>query len=204
MATGDSAGQPGETTHLGLSELNKASAKAGGTWVVDALRPVEDNYEYTWQGKARQGTNFIVTLVSSADPNQYCQAHFKKSKQNGSKYALAIKAIKHGARFIMSKVGFVEDAKLAYISCPLKVVVDLSSTKMDACVDSPNSAVQPAPTATIAGSVDLTGNQFFDVTALVQEVQEIRQHGNNRSSFVVKIYDGSLDNDTQKIKAMPL
>jgi len=94
--------------------------------------------------------------------------------------------------------------KLAYVSCPLKVVVDLAATKMDACVEAPDSAVQPAPTATIAGSVDLAGNQFFDVTALIQEVEEIRQHANDRSSFVVKIYDGSLDNDTQKVKAMPL
>ena len=100
--------------------------------------------------------------------------------------------------------GFLEDAKLAYVSCPLKVVVDLSSTKMDICVQTPDSAVQPAPTATIAGSSNLAGNQFFDVTALIQEVQEIRQHANNRSSFAVKIQDGSLDHDTQKVKAMPL
>ena len=104
----------------------------------------------------------------------------------------------------MSKVDFFEDAKLAYVSCPLKVVVDLSSTKMDACVDVPRSAVQPAPTATIAGSAGLAGNRFFDVTALVQEVQDVRQHANNRSSFVVKIYDGSLDPDTKKVKVMPL
>ena len=86
---------------------------------------------------------------------------------------------------------------------PLKIVVDLSSTRMNACVEAPSSAVQPAPIATIAGSVGLAGNQFFDVTALVQEVQDVYHHNNNRSSFVVKIYDGSLDNNTNKIKAMP-
>ena len=190
-----SAEQPGRATHLPLSELNKASAKTGGTWVVDAFRPVEEKYEYTWQGRPRQGANFIVTLVSTADPSNYCQAHLKKTTKNAEKYTQVINKIKHGARFIMSKVGFVEDAKLAYVSCPLKVVVDLFSTKMDACVDAPDSAAQPAPTATIAGSVNLAGNQFFDVTSLIQEVQEIRQHANNRSSFAVSIFDGSLDND---------
>ena len=104
----------------------------------------------------------------------------------------------------MSKVGFVEDAKAAYVSCPLKHVVDLSNTRMASCIGAGNSAVQPAPTATVAASINLGTNQFFDVTALIQVVQETRQHDNNRSSFVVRIHDGSLDNDTQKVKAMPL
>ena len=105
---------------------------------------------------------------------------------------------------MMSNVAFVDDAKAAYVSCPLKFVVDLSKTKMDACVGSSDSAVQPAPTATVAGSIDLGTNQFFDVTALIQEVSEVREHDNNRSSCFVKIYDGSLDSETQKVKLMPL
>ena len=104
----------------------------------------------------------------------------------------------------MSKVCFAEDAKSRYISPPIKHVVDLSKTKLDACIEASDSAVQPAPTATVAGSTNLGTNQFFDVTALVQEVHEIRKHENNRSSFVVSIHDGSLDNDTKKVKAMPV
>ena len=33
----------------------------------------------------------------------------------------------------MSKVCFLEDAKPAYVSCPLTAVVDLAKTKMDTC-----------------------------------------------------------------------
>ena len=199
-----SAAQPATISHLSLSVLNKASAKTGGTWDMYMCRPFEDKYEYTWQGKPRQGTNFLCTLVSAENPSLYCQAQFKKTSVNGTKYQQAVDAFKHGTRYVMSKVVLVEDAKLAYVSCPVKHVVDLSKTKMDACIEAPNSAVQPAPTATIAGSIDLGSNQFFDVTALIQEVQETRQHENNRSSFVARIYDGSLDGDTQKVKAMPL
>ena len=202
-----SAEQPEPQKHLPLSELNKASAKTGGSWVVDAFRPVEDKYEYTWQGKPRHGINFLVTLVSAEDPSQYCQAQFKKNSSNGAKYEQTKRAIEQGRRFVnfvMSNVCFVHDAKLAYVSSPLKVVVDLSSTKMDTCVDTPSSVVPPAPTATIAGSAGLAGNQFFDVTALIQEVLDIQEHSNNRSSFVVKIYDGSIDRDTKKVKVMPL
>ncbi len=72
--------------------------------------------------------------------------------------------------YIMSKVALVEDAKLAYVSCPVKHVVDISKTKLDLCVEAPHSAVQPAPTATIAGSIGLGGNQVFDITVFIQEV----------------------------------
>ena len=198
-----SAAQPANA-HLPLSLLNKASVKTGGTWDVYACRPFEDKYNYKWHGQARQGTNLVCTLVAAEDPSEYCQAQFKKTSQNGAAYQQAVKAFKPGARFVMSNVGFAEDAKAAYVSCPLKTVVDLSKTKMDPCAEASGSAVQPAPTATVAGSVNLENNQFFDVTALIQEVHETRQHNNNRSSFVVNIYDGSLDNDAQKVKTMPL
>ena len=200
-----SAEQPANPySHLPLSLLNKASARTGSTWEVVVSRPFEDKYEYKWQGKPRQGSNLICNLVSAQDPSQYCQAQFKKTAQNATAYEKAMKTSKPGGRFVMCNVGFVEDAKAAYVSCPLKMVVDLSKTKMDPCAEAPDSAVQPAPTATVAGSVNLASNQFFDVTALIQEVHETRHHENNRSSFVVDIYDGSLDIDTQKIKTMPL
>ena len=202
-ASNVNAEQLGENK-LALALLNKASIKTGGTWDVYIWRPFEDKYEYTWQGKTRQGTNFLCTLVSADDPRQYCQAQFKKTSQNGAKYQQALNAYKHGARFLMSKVGLVEDAKVTYVNCTLKNVVDLSKTKMDNCIGTLNSAVQPAPTATVAASINLGTNQFFDVTALIQHVQETRQHENNRSSFVVNIQDGSLDNEAQKVKAIPL
>ena len=125
-----SAAQPGKA-HLVLQMLNPASVKTGGTWDVHVRRAFEDKYEYTWQGKARQGTNFGCTLVSQEDSRQYCQAQFKKTSQKVAKYQQAVKAYKPDGRFVMPKVAFVEDAKAAYISCPLKMVVDLSKTKMD-------------------------------------------------------------------------
>ena len=199
-----SAAQPAATNFLPLAQLNKASVKVGGEWSVVAFRPIEDNYQYTYQGKARQGTNFVVILVSTDDARQYCQAQFKKNSKNAAKYEQVKKTIEHGRRFVMSRVNFVDDAKLAYVSCSLKIVVDLCSTKMDACVETISSVVQPVPTASIAGSADVEGNQFFDVTALVQEVSDVTEHSNNRSSFVTKIYDGTLDPENKKVKVMPL
>jgi hypothetical protein len=187
-----------------LSLLSPASVKTGGVWDVHICRATEDIYEYKYQGKDRTGTTFICILVSPEDPREYCQAQIKKTSSNGGKYLSVVKACKQGARFEMSAVAFSEDAKAAFVSCPLKKVVNLEKTKMDICIAPLDLAVQPAPTATIAGSVGLGNNQCFDVTALVQEVQDIRQFANNRSAFTVRIYDGSIDKDTQKVKAMQL
>ena len=154
--------------------------------------------------KNRQGTNFICCLVSPENQNWYCQAQFKKTAGNATKYEQALKMFTKGARFVMSKVVFADDAKAAYVSCPLKMVVDLSKSKLDSCVDGSDSAVQPAPTTTVAGSDGLRSNQFFDITVLVIDVGDVREHDNNRSSFVVQVHDGSLDKDTQKVKTMPL
>ena len=156
------------------------------------FHPVEDTYEYKWKGQPRTGTNFIVLLVSAHDPRQYIQAQFKKTAQNTQKYQQLVHSCTNGALFAMSAVGFVEDAKAAYISCPLKRVVDLAKTKMDTCIAPPDGAVQPAPIASIAGSSNIGTNQFFDVTALILEVDSIRNFPNNRSAFVVKIQDGSI------------
>ena len=76
-----SAEQPAKA-HLELSLLNKASAKTGGTWEVYMWRVFEEKYDYTWQGKPRQGTNLLCTLVNPQDPRQYCQAQFKKTSKN--------------------------------------------------------------------------------------------------------------------------
>ncbi len=63
----------------------------------------------------------LCTLVSADDPRHYYQAQFKETLPNGVKYQQTLDAYKHGARFIMSKVGLVEDAKTAYVSCPLEM-----------------------------------------------------------------------------------
>ena len=201
----DSAEQPVEATHLRLSELNSANAKTGGYWVVDAFRPAEDNYEFLWEGRRRYVTNLVVTLLAADDRSQYCQAYFMKHWWNDSKYEQAKKTIEHGKRFIMSQVSFVQTSRPAVVSCPLKLIVDLSRTTMVSCADTPDKNVQPAPTATIASSTSFVDRQFFDVTAVVQEVQAIRRDAStNRCSFAVKIYDGSVDPDTKELSVMAL
>ena len=163
-----------------------------------------DTYEYKWNEKPRTTTILLMTLVDAQDPRQYCQAQLKKNSKNEKMFEEAVRKYKDGTRFEMSRVGFADDAKLAFVSCSLKIVVDISKTKMDPSDGASDSAVQPAPTASVAGSSSLGTNQYFDLTALIQKVGETSQHDNNRFSLVVMIHDGSEDKDIRKVKAMPL
>ena len=114
----------------------------------------------------RQGENFVVTLICAQDPTNYCYGHLKKTPGNASKHANALKKFKNGTRFVMSRVGFVTDAKTAYVSSPLKDVVDLVKTQMDAVLQGRPSAAQPVPSASIAGSSEIKANQCFGVIAV--------------------------------------
>ena len=66
----------------------------------------------------------MCTLTCAQDKTKYCHAHLKKTTTNTAKHTDALKIFQNGARFVMSKVGFVEDVKRSYVSCPLKHVVE--------------------------------------------------------------------------------
>ena len=104
MVTTRASAEKPSGAHLALPMLNKASVKTGGTWEVIVWNPIVDKYDYTWQGKIRQGTNFLCNLVSPDDRTCYLQAQFKKTSTNGTKYQEALETYVTGARFVMSTV----------------------------------------------------------------------------------------------------
>ena len=101
----------------------------------------------------------MCTLTCAQDKTKYCHAHLKKTTANAAKHAAALQKFQNGARFVMSKVAFVTDAKTAYVSAPLKQIVDLAKTRMDPVLQGQPSAAQPVPTSAIAGSSELGANQ---------------------------------------------
>ena len=201
-AAATSAEQP-VARPLGIGELSKNSVRTGATWDILIYNPFEDTYKYQWGKDERSTTVLLLTLVDAADPTQYCQGQFKKNNKNQTQYADAVKKFTHGTRFLMKKVHFDENAKTQFNSCTLKAVVDLSKTVMDPS-DGADSAAQPVPTASIAGSSGLGTSQYFDVTAVIQSVGSTTTHDNNRSSLVVYIHDGTQDKEKKKVTAMPL
>jgi hypothetical protein len=143
-------------------------------------------------------------LVDTRNHAAYCQGQFKKNKGNAAKFQLTTKALQHGKRYTMKNVVLVEGNETRFLHSTVRHLVDLSKTTLELCVEGENCSIQPDPAATVAACSDVTGSTNFDVTALIQEVLPTMPHQNNRSSFVVKIFDGSCDSKTNKVKAMPL
>ena len=200
------AAQPAKSDTSSLKELNTASVIAGGCWTVVVCNPIEDTYEYTWQGKQRTGAQFVITLVSPQNPEAYCLAQFRKTLSNTKQYNEAVKKVVDQTSFQMSKVAFVESAKTQYVNTPIKLVVNLALTKMETVLlGCPKaSAVQPCPPHSVAMCSFLDNQQFFDVTALVQDTSDVRGVGNDRQCFSINIIDGTVDKSTNKIKVLPL
>ena len=183
--------------------LNSSSGKTA-TFDVIACCPRDEEYEYTWGNSTKKGHNTLCMFVDARNYGAYCQGQFKKTKNNTVKFQQNQKALQHGNRYKMKNISLVEGNETKYIHSTVRHIVDLSKTELEQCVEGANTAVQPDPAATIAACSDLTAATNFDVTALIQEVLPTIPHQNNRSSFVVRIYDGSCDSKTNKVKAMPL
>ena len=91
----------------------------------------------------------------------------------------------------MSNVKFQTTKAQEYSHTPLKCVVNLASTTFDPRMSKTDGeCVQPQPSMTLCSINDLTQNQRSDVTALVEEFQEVPQSlKNNRVKRVIKLID---------------
>ena len=97
----------------------------------------------------------------------------------------------------MSNVGFAQDVLLAYVSSPLKIVVDLSKTEMDSCIGASGSAAQPAPTATVAGSVNPGTNQLATFASTTTGFPELENAGTIWHCSWVRITEPSEGQSTK-------
>ena len=61
--------------------------------------------------------------------------------------------------------------------------------------------IQPQPSMTLFDINELTQNQRFDVTALVEEVDEPQSTKNSRSRQSIKLIDNALDRENALLLA---
>ena len=188
-AASGSAGQP---VSLPLRELNKRSGQFG-TWIVVIRQAQVDEYEYQWEGQKRNGKTFSCILVSIDDPCEYCIGQMKWTKKDDAKFRSIQKKLADGLSFTMTKVSVINDAKKQYINSPIQVVVNVGGTHFNPLLHSKDSAdgcdTYPEPPATIADCSLLTTQQFFDITALVKTVSEVRSVKDNRIAFDADIIE---------------
>ena len=92
--------------------------------------------------------------------------------------------------FRMRDVKFQTATAQEYLHTPQKFVVNQNTTKFDPLMSrAQGEVVQGQPSMTLSEINDLTQNQRFDVTALVEQVGDPRPAKNNRVRRVVKIID---------------
>ena len=180
-----SAGQPAKLVQEepSLEEMNKASMRAGAQWTVVIFDPRVEEYEYKWQGQKRKGTNLVCNIVSLKDQRHYCQGRFRKTQKTGPDFDTAAKKYIEGGTFVMSEVVSVDNARPQYNNAPMKVVVDLNMTKMEAAAASTRapSAVQPAllqqPKMSSIGDVHRWLAEEHVATCTNTDAQRIREAG---------------------------
>ena len=172
---------PSESTsaaeHLPLRELTPQSGGIG-TWLLQvAEEPRVREYEYTWSGKSCKGKRFEMILLSP-ESGSYCMGQYKRRgpvKTSDKEFDHNVERFKVATTWCASKVSLAKE-KPCYISSPLKIMIDLNSTKMDPVLQSIHKMPsEPTPLDTLHTILMCPQHQRVDVTALVENVSEVRE-----------------------------
>ena len=201
----DSAAKPAT---LSLTELSQRSASIG-TWQVGVFHPITNKYHYFWEGKRRNNVNFCCYLVSANDQSHYCLAEAKPDKAGDEKSLKPITdKFTAGVFFNISNVSLVKDVKKQYTNTPIQLSVNLRSTKATPVLQSLGNVAEPAPQSSIADAMDITVDQQFDVTALIQSMSEQKAggayQGIERKRVELILVDGSKMASSGKTARLPL
>ena len=101
------------------------------------------------EGKKRETTAWRCTLVDAADPTQYCMGEFKLTTRNKDAFDKHVKTHVQGAQLVMSNISPVEGSKTQYMSCSVRVNVNMASTTLTGIFGASSDA-QPVPKTTVA------------------------------------------------------
>ena len=193
------AGASAESATQALSELSPATASIG-EWVVTVHKqPQVASYSYKWNGKVMNSKKIDVLLISE-DAEAYCIGRAKCSSANprdvNALTTLAAK-FKSGSIWKITKVCLMAEPK-PHLGCSVKVVVDLSKTKLIPMLQSAvPMPVAPAPIEQLSDILAVKTTQRCDVTCLLQHVQgepkTVTTRDGERKLVEVAICDGSED-----------
>ena len=163
--------------HLPLRELTPQSGGIGKWLLLVAEEPRVCEYEYTWSGKTCKGKRF-ETILLSPEIGSYCIGQYKRRgsvKTADKDFHHNVERFKVGTTWCASKVSLAKE-KPCYISSPLKIVIDLNSTKMDPVLQSIHEMPpEPTPLDTLHTILMCPQHQRVDVTALIESVSEVRE-----------------------------
>jgi len=163
--------------YLPLHELTPQSGGIGSWLLQVAETPRVYEYEYTWNGKNLKGKRFEIILMSS-EIGSYCIGQYKRrgaAKTADKEFDRNVERFKVKTTWCANKVGLTKE-KPCYISTPLKIMIDLNSTKMEPVLQSMHKMpAEATPTETLHTILTCPQHQRVDVTALVEYMSEVRE-----------------------------
>lgn len=145
------------------------------TFLVQVHHQDVEEYTYTRNGQPVQGKRLNVCFVSKVE-TEYFNGRMTMWRGDRKELDSAASRFKVGLHFQMTDVGFIQNEQGCYISTPVKVVVDLRTTKFVAVLQGLHEDFKAGPPTTLADIVQLPdGRQRFDVTAVARLVGEARE-----------------------------
>ena len=178
-----------------LHELNPSFARHG-VFDLAVWLPKIHTYQYIAKksGNTMQGADFRCFMVDPSDRTMYVVAHLAMRNDNMGPLTNAEKKFEAGAKFRCSQVSLDSNVKQEYMHAPVKVRINLATTKSEKVVGLPTGETyQPEPAMTIAYCKQLTSSCRFDVTAIIDEVSEPRPIAHDRQVVSVTLIDDSAD-----------
>ena len=176
---------------LQLAELNQRSAPLG-SWDVGIFNPGIERWTHTDKKSysQKEGAAFRCYPVLLSDPRQYVRGEIGMRNSDMKPLQAAEKQFTANVSFRMTAVRFQSGTSQEYIHTPQKFVVNLSTTKVTPLMmKAQGDAIQPQPCMSLSDINELTHNQRFDVTALVEEVGESQPTKNGRLRQTIKLID---------------
>lgn len=187
------------TFGIPLARLNKDSAKVGEFYVrVVAPKVKKFQYNSKWSGVQQQGQRFTCHLVG------YDDACYLRGEVGGSSGAVDIASNKFldGTAWKLSKTCLDARAKAAYISGPLKMVINLEKTICTAILEGAKEEEHLkktiSPPCRVADAAVLKSQMTFDLLAIAREVTPPRSvivQGVQKSVAIASLVDGSQTQD---------
>lgn len=173
---------------MDLGALNKASANIG-VFDIRILRPQLETYSFVKNNQTMQGQHFKCLLVG-LDEACYCLGTLRGTKEATNKALIKFQAF---TMWTLKNVAFDVKYKVEFVSCPVKLVVNMGTSTLEPCQ---NDALPQMikPPFSLAQIEKISSNLYVDVLGVVKEVRQ-RQSYNDRERILVDLVDNTRNHE---------
>ena len=186
-----------------LGSLTRSSAKAQD-FLVRVYKPRKVTYSFKnkQNGQMVEKTRFVCILLGE-NSEHYCEGTIKGTAADVDAAILKFLPL---TAWKLSKVGLEGQQQDAFVHTPVRVVVNLKSTRcapvLKASQEETSLASAPAPQTTVAQMMNIKSRRCFDVMAVIHSVSDTRNPAGHPPVADVHLVDGSLTTNSKTAEAV--